>query len=215
MLKSKFAANQSQSTPVLLCHSTMAMVHAQSAATFELPLTRPSLSQCTLKTLDVDQPPGVRLAICKQVVPAGRARDAAILSFIAEYSAEPGRTKPAAVDGCRHLSLKVRPLSLLSHKPGLLTLWTTMLKYAEIKICSQSITKHACFALSQHHGHGPCSICCDIRAASDKTFLVLTHFENSGCRSTSWCTVGNLQGSCPCKQSERRSNLIIHRRISC
>ena len=71
------------------------MVHAQSAATFELPLTRPSLSQRTLKIPDVDQPPGVRLAICKQVVPAGRARDAAILSFIAEYPAEPGRTKLA------------------------------------------------------------------------------------------------------------------------
>ena len=79
-------------------------------------------------------PPPVRLAIC----PAARARDAAILSFIAEYSAEPGHTKPAAVDGCRHLNLKVRRLSLLSHKPGPLTLWTTMLKYAEIRVYSPS-----------------------------------------------------------------------------
>ena len=86
------------------------------------------------------------------------------------------------MDGCKHLNLKVRPLSLLSHKPGPLTLWTTMLKYAEIK-GSQSITKHACFALSQDHDHGPCPICCDIRAASDKTLLVPTHFENSGCKS--------------------------------
>ena len=105
--------------------------------------------------------------------------------------------------------LQVRPLSLLSHKPG------TLGNNIEIKICSPSITKHACFALSQDHDYVPCPICCDIPAASDKTFLVPTHFENSGCRSTSWCTVGNLQAGCPCRQSARRSNLIIHRRISC
>ena len=115
-LTSKCAAHQSRSMPVLLCHRTMTTVHAQSAATFELPLTRPSLSQRTLKTLDVD-------------------------------SADPGHTKPAAVDGCKHLNLKVRPLSLLSHKPGPLTLWTTMPKYAEIKIL-QPINHEACLFCS-------------------------------------------------------------------
>ena len=131
-------------------------------------------TQATLKSGCRSPPPAcIRLASCKQITSAAKAHYAAILCFIPESSAEQGKQN-LLLWGWKHLNPKVRPLSLLSHKPGPLTLWTTMLKYAEIKIYSPPTTKHACFALSQDHG--PCSICCDIRAASDKTFLVPTHF---------------------------------------
>ena len=93
------------------------------------------------------------------------------------YHGEPRLAKPGIVLGCKHSNLQVRPLSLLSHKP------VTLDNNTGIKIYSPSITKHAFFLRSQDHDQNACLICCDIRAASDKTFLVPMHFENSGCRS--------------------------------